>query len=95
MNEQEAVDFMRTYSDQKSVTMDNLVQLYRLRNGQGQKLETPAITQPSAVFTQTKNAQQIPSPMGVQGGAMQTTGEVTGEQIMKKLVSNYNKENPF
>ena len=95
MNEQEAEQFMQTYSDRKSVTMDNLVQLYRLQNGQGQKLETPTFNQPSAAFTQTKRAQQIPSPMGVQGGATPNSGDVTGGQIMSKLVDNYNKENPF
>lgn len=80
----ESREFITQYSDPKSVTMENLVQLYRMNktqdtnaNGQQPHPEATPVTspapvaqniQPSPTFTQQKRAQQVPTPMGVQSG---------------------------
>ena len=64
MNENEANDFMTKMSDPNSINIDNLVQLYRMQQG-GAAPQNNAPAQPAASFQQTKNAQQVPSPMGV------------------------------
>ena len=63
MNDNEANDFMQKMSNPNSITVDNLVQLYRMQNGGAAPQQNPAPAQPSEAFTQTKNSQQIPSPM--------------------------------
>ena len=46
------------------LNIDNLVQLYRLKQGGAAQQQTTS-AQPSDAFVQTQNAQQVPSPMGV------------------------------
>ena len=95
MSESEANDFLNTMSDPKSINIDNLVQLYRMRNSSNaQTTATPAT--PSPTFQQTQNAQQVPSPMGVmpsgQSGADTRSVE---DKIMDTMVGNFNDKNPW
>ncbi len=94
MSENEANDFLNTMSDPKSINIDNLVQLYRMRNSAAAQPATPAT--PSPEFQQTKNAQQVPSPMGVmpsgQSGADTRTLE---DKIMDTMVGDFNSKNPW
>ena len=94
MNENEAKDFMETMADPKSVNIDNLVQLYRMRNSNPAVPTAPAT--PSPEFQQTRNAQQVPSPMGVmpsgQSGADTRNVE---DKIMDTMIGNFNAKNPW
>ena len=93
MSESETQDFMTKMSDPSSVNIDNLVQLYRLQNG-GAQQQAPA--QPSDNFTQTKNAQQVPSPMGVMpSGQNNTENKSFEDKIMDSLIGNFNSKNPW
>ena len=93
MSESETQDFMTKMSDPSSVNIDNLVQLYRLQNG-GAQQQTPA--QPSETFTQTKNAQQVPSPMGVMpSGQTNNENQSFEDKIMDNLIGNFNSKNPW
>jgi hypothetical protein len=95
MQESEAVDFMSKMSDPSSITIDNLVQLYRLQ-GSGNAEGTQAPAAPSQQFTQTKNAQQVPSPMGVMpSGQSNVDGRTTEDKIMDKMIGNFNSKNPW
>ena len=95
MQESEAVDFMSKMSDPSSITIDNLVQLYRLQ-GSGNAEGTQAPAAPSQAFTQTKNAQQVPSPMGVMpSGQSNVDGRTTEDKIMDKMIGNFNSKNPW
>ena len=94
MNESEAKDFMSKMSDPSSITIDNLVQLYRLQNGGGSQQPAPA--EPSDAFTQTRNAQQVPSPMGVMpSGQSNVDGRSMEDKIMDNLIGDFNDKNPW
>ena len=95
MQEGEAVDFMSKMSDPNSITIDNLVQLYRLQ-GSGNAEGTQAPAAPSQQFTQTKNAQQVPSPMGVMpSGQSNADGRSMEDKMMDSMVGNFNEKNPW
>ena len=95
MNENEANDFMTKMSDPNSINIDNLVQLYRMQQG-GAAPQNNAPAQPSASFQQTKNAQQVPSPMGVMpSGQSNADSRTMEDKIMDNLIGNFNSKNPW
>ena len=96
MNENEASDFIQRMSDPNSITVDNLVQLYRMQQGNAAPQQNPAPAQPSSAFTQTQNAQQVPSPMGVMpSGNTNTDGRSMEDKMMDKMIGNFNSKNPW
>ena len=95
MNESEAMDFMTKMSDPKSINIDNLVQLYRMESG-GNSQQVAPPTEPSEVFTQTKNAQQVPSPMGVMPSGQSSADTSSFEdKIMDTMIGNFDSKNPW
>ena len=95
MSESEASDFMTKMSDPNSITVDNLVQLYRMQQG-GAAPQNNAPEQPSASFQQTKNAQQVPSPMGVMpSGQSNVDNKSFEDKVMDNLIGNFNSKNPW
>ena len=95
LNQQEAANFIQDMSSADSLTMDNLVQLWRIKQGQGAPVGTPVQPTPSPTFEQTKRAQQIPSPMGVMPSTGNQAQGSTEDQIMDKMVMDFNAKNPF
>ena len=92
-NDSDAQEFIQQMSDPNSLSLDNLVQLYRLQKGQGQPQPNAG---PSPEFQQTQRAQQIPSPMGVQtgqGGGNDARSD--SDKIMDNMISDFNKKNPW
>ena len=92
-NDSDAQEFIQQMSDPNSLSLDNLVQLYRLQKGQGQPQPNAG---PSPEFQQTQRAQQIPSPMGVQtgqGGGNDARSD--SDKIMDSMISDFNKKNPW
>ena len=84
--------FIQWASNPENLTIPNLVKLYKLQYGVQTPTEAPV--QPSAGFNQMKQAQQVPSPMGVmpsQGG----TNVNESDQIMDALIADHNRQNPF
>ena len=94
MDEVETNDFIEKMSDPNSISMDNLVQLYRMQKGSGNTTPNQNTGQPSEQFQQTQRAQQVPQPMGVQpsSGHVEQNSE---DSIMDSLIGNYNKNNPW
>jgi len=90
-SDNEAKEFIQTMSNPDSISMDNLVALYRMQKGGPQ---VPADAAPSPAFQQTQQAQQIPSPMGVMPASGQT-GRSDSDQIMDSLIGDYNSGNPW
>jgi hypothetical protein len=89
----DAQEFIQQMSDPNSLSLDNLVQLYRLQKGQGQPDQNAG---PSPEFQQTQRAQQIPSPMGVQtgqGGGNDAKSE--SDTIMDNMIADFNGKNPW
>jgi hypothetical protein len=94
MSDGEAGDFMSKMSDPSSITIDNLVQLYRLQNSGATQQNAPAA--PSQSFQQTKNAQQVPSPMGVMpSGQSNADTKSIEEKMMDSMIGNFNSKNPW
>jgi len=92
-NDTDAQEFITQMSDPNSLSLDNLVQLYRLQKGQGQPDQNAG---PSPEFQQTQRAQQIPSPMGVQTGVGSGNDARTdSDKIMDNMIGEFNKNNPW
>ena len=93
-NDTDAREFIQTMSKPESITMDNLVNLYRMQKSQ--PTQAPAVNAgPSATFTQTQNAQSIPSPMGVVTGESGHDTRPEGTQVMDDLINSFNSKNPW
>jgi hypothetical protein len=109
LSPEETGKFMNDMSDPSSVSMGNLVALWRMNNGKSAAppVETPGlqggapqqrIGQPSEAFQQTQRAQQVPPPMGVQSGQASSNpddGKTDGEKFMQALIGNHNDKQVF
>ena len=92
MQGEEADKFIQVMSDPSSLSLDNLVQLYRMQNSQPQTENAG----PSQAFRQSQRAQQIPSPMGVQSGQGGGNDARNAEDsIMDNMIGDYKKNNPW
>ena len=92
-NDTDAQEFIQQMSDPNSLSLDNLVQLYRLQKGQGQPGQNAG---PSPEFQQTQRAQQIPSPMGVQTGQGQgNDARSDSDKIMDNMITDFKSKNPW
>tara|TARA_R100000152_G_C6770601_1_gene196843 strand:+ start:922 stop:1875 length:954 start_codon:yes stop_codon:yes gene_type:complete len=95
MTDSEANDFIATMSDPKSITIDNLAQLYRMKTGAANPAPQPN-PQPSADFQQVQRAQQVPSPMGVMpSGQSNVDNRSVEDKIMDTMIGNFNNKNPW
>jgi hypothetical protein len=95
MSAEEGQHFIKSMSDPKSITVDNLVQLYRLQNGTGQAApQQGQPAEPSPAFQQTQRAQQVPQPMGVQPTAGNTQ-QPAEDAIMDNMISDFKSKNPW
>ena len=96
LSPEESQEFIQTMSDPSSITVDNLVQLYRLQKGQGggAPVNQGQPAQPSPQFQQAQRAQQVPQPMGVQptAGNNQAPAE---DQIMDNMIADFKSKNPW
>lgn len=96
-DENVVADFIEKMSDPSSVSIDNLWKLYQLETGTP-NVNPPAQTQvppPSPEFQQTKNAQSIPSPMGVLSSSNEATNRSTEDAIIDDLITDYDSKNPW
>ena len=94
LSAEESQEFMREMSDPKSLSMDNLVQLWRMKHSAG-NTQNPSSQEPSPAFQQTANAQQVPSPMGVMPSSGGATNKSDEDQIMDSMLNNFKKNNPW
>ena len=95
---EEADSFISKMSSPESMTMDNLVQLWRIQNANNtQSNPAPVQTQntPSEVFQQTQRAQQVPNPMGVMPSAGNSDPRTTEDQMMDSMVADFKSKNPW
>ena len=100
---EEIKDFVNVMDKPESVTVDNLFQLYRMRqNGtvqgqpEGGTIEQAESSTPSQEsFDQMKRAQQVPSPMGVLPSANKSTSSSPEETVMDSMISEYKSRNPW
>ena len=97
MNDAEIQDFVTTMSSPDSLTMDNLVQLYKMKNGGSQTsiLQGQPNAQPSADFQQVQNAPQVPSPMGVMPSSGNQDSRTTADQVIDSMIKDLNNQNPW
>jgi len=103
LTQDETQDFIQTMSAPDSLTIGNLVDLYKMKGKQvienvptqvGTEVNSPQFqSEPSDTFKQVKRAQQVPSPMGVLSGNRET--KTTTDSIMDEMIDTFNKKNPF
>ena len=89
----ETNEFIRTMSNPESISMDNLVQLFRMNQAGSPQQGVP--TGPSPEFQQARNAQQIPSPMGVMPAHGNQQNRNTEDNIMDELINSHKAKNPW
>lgn len=89
----EAKDFIKSMSNSESISMDNLVQLYRMNKGSGQ-VNTQS-QGPSETFQQSRNAQQVPSPMGVMPAQSAQSNRSESDTIMDDIITDFKDRNPW
>ena len=89
----ETKEFIQTMSNPESISMDNLVQLFRMNKAGGQ--QPTANAGPSPTFQQMKNAQQIPSPMGVMPSQANQSKRSDADSIMDDLITSHQSKNPW
>ena len=95
MNDTEAKDFMSKMSDPSSISMDNLVQLYRMQQGAPAN-PVSQVPPKSNEFQQAQNAQQVPSTMGVMpSGQSNADTRNVEDKIMDTMIGNFNEKNPW
>ena len=100
---EEITDFVKVMESPDSVNLDNLFQLYRLKNGaqvppqQGQAPIERADSQTPASdnFDQMKRAQQVPSPMGVLPSANKNVAGSPEDTVMDSMVQEYDNRIPW
>jgi hypothetical protein len=96
MSQEQAQDFMAKMSDPSSINIDNLVQLYRMQSGNTAPQQNVAPAQPSESFQQAKNAQQVPSSMGVMpSGQSNVDGRNIEDKIMDTMIGDFDSKNPW
>ena len=93
LNPTETNEFIRTMSNPESISMDNLVQLFRMNQAGSPQQGAP--TGPSPEFQQARNAQQIPSPMGVMPAHGNQQNRNPEDNIMDELINSHKSKNPW
>ena len=94
LNAEEAKSFVNEMAKPDSLSMDNLVELWRMKHGAGTQVsQQPA--QPSDAFTQQQRAQQVASPMGVLPAQQSESTQKAEDSIMDSMISGYKKNNPW
>tara|TARA_R100000458_G_C8274641_1_gene249650 strand:+ start:1089 stop:2096 length:1008 start_codon:yes stop_codon:yes gene_type:complete len=96
-DENVVADFIEKMSDPASVSLDNLWKLYQMETGTP-NVNPPAnnpVPPPSPDFQQTKNAQSIPSPMGVLPSSNEATNKSSEDAIIDDLINDYEAKNPW
>tara|TARA_R100001530_G_scaffold103843_1_gene72275 strand:+ start:2732 stop:3706 length:975 start_codon:yes stop_codon:yes gene_type:complete len=93
-SDDEIKEFVDKFSSDESITIDNLWRLYQMEKG-GEGGPPAPVRTGSAVFEQTKRAQQVASPMGIVSGQSAGGQGSAEDRIMDSMVSNYKSKNPF
>ena len=94
LTQEQANDFINKMSDPNSVSIDNLVKLYLMEQGQGNP-QTGTTPQPSETFQQTQRAQQVPSPMGTMPSSGNQPTKSDEDQIMDSMLGDWKSKNPW
>ena len=94
LTQEQANDFINKMSDPNSVSIDNLVKLYLMEQGQGNP-QTGTTPQPSETFQQTQRAQQVPSPMGTMPSSGNQPNQSDEDQIMDSMIGEWKSKNPW
>jgi len=94
LTQEQANDFINKMSDPNSVSIDNLVKLYLMEQGQGNP-QTGTTPQPSETFQQTQRAQQVPSPMGTMPSSGNQPTVSDEDQLMDSMIGEWKSKNPW
>jgi hypothetical protein len=96
-NEQ-ALNFIETMSSPESLSLDNLVQLHKMRTGNAPQeftQVTPEAQEKAALMSNRQEKLSIPKPIGVQPGASRQSSKTVENQMMDSMVADFKKKNPF
>ena len=94
----EAADFIDRMSKPDSLSLDNLVKLHKLNQGNAPvqvTQVTPEAQQKQAIMSRRQEKLSIPTPIGVQPGANVQSSKTVENQMMDSMIGNYKKKNPF
>jgi hypothetical protein len=103
-NAAEAADFIDVMNDPSSMSLDNLVQLHKIRKGQRtnvnavNQVDQRQIRQSQQKMQLMDNRQKnlsVPQPLGVQSGASVQSSNKVEDQMMDTMIKHHGKRNPF
>lgn len=94
-----AQDFVKQMSSPESLSLDNLVKLHQLNQGNGPQI-TEQVSQQAQQKQQQMNQRQeklsIPKPIGVQQGqSVQSPSKNVEDKMMDAMLADFNKRNVF
>ena len=101
MSDSDAETFIKTMSDPNSITMDNLVQLFKMQN---QTQDVQPSTQPSNAPNVDEKMQEMmnerqrlatPSPVTAAKGESNVSTSSDEDNIIESMIGNYKKQNPW
>ena len=85
-------------SSPESLSLDNLVQLHKMRTGNAPQeftQVTPQAQEKAALMSNRQEKLSIPKPIGVQPGASRQSSKTVENQMMDSMVADFKKKNPF
>ena len=101
MSDSDAETFIKTMSDPNSITMDNLVQLFKMQN---QTQDVQPSTQPTNAPNVDERMQEMmnerqrlatPSPVTAAKGESNVSTSSDEDNIIESMIGNYKKQNPW
>lgn len=96
---EQANDFVKTMSSPESLSLDNLVKLHQLNQGNGPQITeqvSPEAQQKQQLMNQRQEKLSIPKPIGVQQGqSVQSPSKNVEDKMMDAMLTDWNKRNIF
>ena len=103
-NAAEAADFIDVMNDPSSMSLDNLVELHKIKRGQRtnvnavNEMNQRQMRQSQQKVQLMENRQKnlsVPQPLGVQSGASVQSSNKVEDQMMDAMIKTHGKRNPF
>jgi len=96
---EQANDFIAQMSSPESLSLDNLVKLHQLNQGNGPQITeqvSPQAQQKQQLMKQRQEKLSIPKPIGVQQGqSVQSPSKNVEDKMMDAMLGDFNKRNIF
>ena len=91
-SDEDAQNFIDTFKKPESVSIDNLVKLWKLENSPSEQNQIKA---KSESMQREKSRLAISTPVGVTPGHDSQAGKTMEDRLMDDMIGDFNKKNPW